>query len=92
MRCLRICQQNEPEVLVTTVNPRQTSSVVVLSDIVAQGVVQGPTRVQRATRDLIELIVRKDEQKCRVIAVTGMGGIGKLKIFLITKGCSLSFL
>lgn len=62
--------QDEPDVRVTRVDPRQTSSVVRPSDIVGSD-------IERATKELVERMVSEDENRFQVFAVTGMGGIGK---------------
>ncbi|ONK79584.1 uncharacterized protein A4U43_C01F7860 [Asparagus officinalis] len=62
--------KSEPDTQVTTVDTRQTSPIIDTSDIVGRG-------IERATDDLVERIVKKDERKPQVFAITGMGGIGK---------------
>lgn len=71
MSGLNLVVQNKPDIPVTGVNPRQTTSLVD-PDIVGED-------IKRATEELVERIAKKEEgdQKCRVFAITGMGGIGK---------------
>ncbi|ONK71120.1 uncharacterized protein A4U43_C04F4920 [Asparagus officinalis] len=61
---------SEPDTRVTTIDPHRTSPIIDTSNIVGRG-------IESATDDLVERIVKKDERKPQVFAITGMGGIGK---------------
>uniref|UniRef100_A0A6I9QL49 Disease resistance protein RGA3 n=1 Tax=Elaeis guineensis var. tenera TaxID=51953 RepID=A0A6I9QL49_ELAGV len=52
------------------VNTRQTFPSVIKSDIV------GP-KIEEATQCLVELLIKDDNKKYRVLGIVGMGGIGK---------------
>ncbi|XP_073102632.1 putative disease resistance protein RGA3 [Elaeis guineensis] len=52
------------------VNTRQTFPNVIKSDIV------GP-KIEEATQSLVELLIKDDNKKYRVLGIVGMGGIGK---------------
>nr|XP_029118028.1 putative disease resistance protein RGA1 [Elaeis guineensis] len=52
------------------VNTRQTFPSVIKSDIV------GP-KIEEATQSLVELLIKDDNKKYRVLGIVGMGGIGK---------------
>ncbi|KAG1361079.1 putative disease resistance protein RGA4 [Cocos nucifera] len=54
----------------TGVNPRQTVSIVIKSDIVG-------TEIEGATQSLVESLITGDNKKYRVLGIVGMGGIGK---------------
>nr|XP_019709573.1 putative disease resistance protein RGA4 [Elaeis guineensis] len=55
---------------VTGVNPRQTVSIVIKSDIVG-------TKIEDDTQSLVESLVKEDNKKYRILGIVGMGGIGK---------------
>ncbi|KAL0912854.1 hypothetical protein M5K25_016267 [Dendrobium thyrsiflorum] len=55
--------------MITVVNTRQTTSLVEF-DVVG-------SEIEEATKELLTLIVEEQMNKCRVFAITGMGGIGK---------------
>ncbi|XP_028556582.1 putative disease resistance protein RGA3 isoform X1 [Dendrobium catenatum] len=55
--------------MIMVVNTRQSSSLDEF-DVVGR-------EIEEATKGLVALIVQEQRKKCRVIAVTGMGGIGK---------------
>uniref|UniRef100_A0A6I9RZV4 Disease resistance protein RGA3 n=1 Tax=Elaeis guineensis var. tenera TaxID=51953 RepID=A0A6I9RZV4_ELAGV len=52
------------------VNTRQTFPSVIKSDIVG-------AKIQEATQSLVELLIKEDNKKYRVLGIVGMGGIGK---------------
>nr|XP_010911918.2 putative disease resistance protein RGA4 [Elaeis guineensis] len=58
------------DVRVSRVNPRQTFPIEVNSDIVG-------TQIEEDTQDLVDSLVKEDKQKCWILGIVGMGGIGK---------------
>ena len=54
----------------TSVNTRQTFSVVIKSDIVG-------TEIEKATQSLLQSLIKEDNKKYGVLGIVGMGGIGK---------------
>ncbi|XP_010911917.1 putative disease resistance protein RGA4 [Elaeis guineensis] len=58
------------DVQVSRVNPRQTFPIEVNSDIVG-------TQIEDATQGLVDSLVKEDKQKCWILGIVGMGGIGK---------------
>ncbi|XP_073102804.1 putative disease resistance protein RGA3 [Elaeis guineensis] len=52
------------------VNTRQTFPSVIKSDIVG-------AKIEEATQSLVELLIKEDNKKYRVLGIVGMGGIGK---------------
>ncbi|KAK8934559.1 putative disease resistance protein RGA1 [Platanthera zijinensis] len=55
---------------VTAVNSHQTSPVVADLDVVGR-------EIEDATSDLVRLMDEREERKCILFGITGMGGIGK---------------
>ncbi|KAK8947658.1 putative disease resistance protein RGA3 [Platanthera guangdongensis] len=55
---------------VTAVNSHQTSPVVADLDVVGR-------EIEDATRDLVRMMEEREERKCILFGITGMGGIGK---------------
>nr|XP_029117674.1 putative disease resistance protein RGA3 [Elaeis guineensis] len=58
------------DVQVSTVNPRQTFPIEVNSDTVGK-------QTEEATQGLVGSLVKDDKQKCWILGIVGMGGIGK---------------
>ncbi|XP_029117967.2 putative disease resistance protein RGA4 [Elaeis guineensis] len=58
------------DVRVSGVNPRQTFPIEVNSDVVG-------TQIEEATQGVVDSLVKEDKQKCWILGIVGMGGIGK---------------